>query len=135
RMRENEQDKLGRGLERLERALQQLKQPLASSPLSGPQEPAEAGQDRTRALIGLISLVVAAAQGHRHHLLAATAFGFLGLFFLLVPPSARRLGAKSKRKRSLADRPRVGMGASVATNAVLEPGAVVEMGASIGKGA
>jgi carbonic anhydrase/acetyltransferase-like protein (isoleucine patch superfamily) len=75
-------------------------------------------------------IVLAIATGNWWLVLPALVFGLAAGFLL-----AQRLGEKLAPGHAEGGKnPRIGMGAEVASDAVLEPGSVVEMGATIGSG-
>ncbi len=126
--------------ERLSRVDKALERTSQAAPTKG--APVKPTQGTTTAAIGTGAfattfIVLAIVTGNWWLLLPAFVFG-IAAGFLLVQ---RRLSEElSQFERGLPYReggkgPHIGMGATVASDAILEPGAVVEMGATVGSGA
>jgi len=83
----------------------------------------------TLAVLAVVLLGMAATEGRAF--LIPAAFTIFGLLALLLGRSSNKLLATSSNTSG----PQVGMGATVAADAILHDGSVVEMGASVGAGA
>lgn len=100
-----------------------------------PNPPANPGEPATVLGVLAIALFVAAAKTHNPlFIVLAIALASVGAA-LFVRRAAPEWFAKLRGGPLATDRPHIGMGASIASDAVIEPGATVEMGASIGRGA
>ncbi|MFL5343829.1 MAG: hypothetical protein ACJ8AT_03510 [Hyalangium sp.] len=129
----------------LEERLARINEALERTNQAAPTKagaPVTPSQGTTTAALGtgafaLTFLVLAIALGNPWLVLPALVFG-IAAGFLLVQ---RRLSESSSPfERGLPHGqsmkgPHIGMGATIASDAVLEPGAVVEMGATVGSGA
>jgi carbonic anhydrase/acetyltransferase-like protein (isoleucine patch superfamily) len=96
-------------------------------------EPSPGPAATALAVAAIVLFAVAFKTGHHWILVLAMAVAAAGGLLVLSPQARGLLGALAGH--GPADRAQVGMGATVASDAVLEPGARVEMGASVGRGA
>ena len=127
---------LDHSLGRLEEALARSRtsEALAARSTSEALAPSSARVARsigiaTLAVLAVVLLGMAATEGRAF--LIPAAFTIFGLLALLLGRSSNKLLATSSNTGG----PQVGMGATVAADAILHDGSVVEMGASVGAGA
>jgi carbonic anhydrase/acetyltransferase-like protein (isoleucine patch superfamily) len=123
-------DDLDRSLSRISRALQGTRRAAVSSPPSLGLTPS------TFRMVGGASVAVAIALVSAGLLMGVPFLVALGLICLgLSGISFGQARDRSRARSGLPAAAEIGMGATVASDAVVEPGAVVEMGATIGTGA
>lgn len=142
----NVPDPIQQGIERLERSLARTRAPGSPAARSLParsQGAARAEAKSTGAVarpvgfglvtLGSLLLLGALFAETRGLLLPGLVLGVAGVLALLARRGERLLS--NSPRLAAAGGPRIGVGASIASNAVLGAGAVVEMGASIGDSA
>ncbi|MEO8182454.1 MAG: hypothetical protein ABI895_26760 [Deltaproteobacteria bacterium] len=139
--RENDTRKpIQQGLERLEETLARTRAPgVLAARQAGPVVAGKSTGAVARpvgvglVMVGTLLLIGAVVAEGRGLFLPGLILAIFGILALL----AKRAEAlfSSVPKRALGSGPRIGMGATIASNAVLGPGSVVEMGATIGDSA